>query len=84
MPGYRGLLTHPRVRDFSGLALDSFDPVTHVRFHGFVVIAGQIDRDLLACRHISRRRPTELLRIIMQRLAVEHFDGSLVAHEIFA
>src|SRR6266478_4666568 len=40
--------------------------------------------DFLMGRHGNRRFSAELLRIKMQGLAVQHFDGSFVAHKILA
>jgi len=53
MPRYRGFLANTRGGDHFGFALDGFNPVANVRFHGFVVIARQIDMDLLARRHVG-------------------------------
>ena len=55
-----------------------------MRFHGFVVVAGQVEVHFLARRDFGGRFAAELLRIEVQDLAVQHFDGAFVAHEVLA
>ena len=58
--------------------------VADVRFHGLGVVAWQRHAELFARGHPLRRFAAKLLRIEVQVLAVHHFDGAFVAHELLA